>query len=71
MPINYAKSDHLMHIVLNPNGEALSQFEISKQFDDVVKAIARNRKFLLTQFGELSQRNVTINYKITKQILSN
>ena len=39
------KSANLQHIVLNPNGRAFSQFETSKKFDNIVKTIAKNRRF--------------------------
>jgi Ca2+-binding EF-hand superfamily protein len=44
------KSDHLMHIVLNPNGQAYSKFEQTPEYDIIMKAVARNRKFLIEQF---------------------
>ena len=40
------KSAHLQHIVLNPNGRAFSDFEGSQKFDNIIKIISKNRKFL-------------------------
>lgn len=64
-------SDHLMHVVLNPNGEAFSRFENTKKFDDIVRIISKNRKFLLSQFGELKSRKCQIDFNITRKVLGN
>ena len=63
------KSAHQQHIVLNPNGRAFSEFEGSQKFDNIIKIISKNRKFLQAQFQGLQARGARINFEATKEIL--
>ena len=60
---------NLQHIVLNPIGNSMSRFENTKLFDDIVKAIARNRKHLICQFSELDARGVPLDFHNVKTVL--
>ena len=66
-----ATSTHLQKVVLNPHGRAISVFERTKQFDNIVKIIAKNRRFLLQQFNELYHRRVPLNFETAKGVLDN
>ena len=60
----------MQHIVLNPNGGAISKFEISQEFDHVLKVISKNRRFLITQFKQMQRRGIQINFKVVRLVLT-
>ena len=60
----------MQHIVLNPNGEDFSKFEISPEFDNILKIVSRNRRFLITQFKQMEARNIPISFKSVKFVLT-
>jgi hypothetical protein len=56
---------------LNPNGAAFSVFERTIKFDNIVKIISRNRRFLLHQFTEIALCRLPINFERVKAVLCN
>jgi hypothetical protein len=66
MPIH---SNFLQHIVLNPNGEAYSKYEQSKEFDEIIKAIAKNRKFIISQLSSLENSGRKVDFGVVKTLL--
>lgn len=65
------KSEHLQHIVLNPNGAAYSNYELSDEFDKVIKALNKNRKYIIEQLGSVEGSGQRIDFKTVKTFLSN
>lgn len=65
------KSEHLKHIVLNPNGAAYSNYELSDDFDRVIKVINKNRKFIIEQLCSLEHSGKKIDFKAAKEFLGN
>jgi hypothetical protein len=65
------KSEHLKHIVLNPNGEAYSNFELSGDFDRVVKAINKNRKYIIDQLSQVEASGRPVDFKTVKKFMGN
>lgn len=65
------KNDFLKHIVLNPNGAAYSSYEQSQEFDRVIRAINRNRKYISDQLSAIEVRGQKIDFKTIKEFLSN
>ena len=59
----------MQHVVLNPNGAAFSVFERTIKFDNIVKIISRNRRFLLHQFTEIALCRLPINFERVKSVL--
>eukprot|EP00825_Cyclidium_porcatum_P013302 TRINITY_DN1701_c0_g3_i2.p1 TRINITY_DN1701_c0_g3~~TRINITY_DN1701_c0_g3_i2.p1 ORF type:complete len:627 (+),score=122.35 TRINITY_DN1701_c0_g3_i2:88-1968(+) len=49
----------------------LGNWEASKEYDKVIMAIGRNRKYLIDQFQSLTQRNIPANYENAKNIIEN
>lgn len=47
----------------------MGEWESSKEFDKVLIAIGKNRKYLLEMFCSLNQRRIPIDYAITKSII--
>ena len=68
MPI---KSEHLAHIVLNPNGAAYSQYELSDEFDKVIKAINKNRKYIIESLANIEGSGKKMDFKTVKDFLGN
>lgn len=64
------KSEHLQHIVLNPNGAAYSNYELSEDFDRVIKALNKNRKYIIEQLSSMEGSGTTIDFKAAKNFLS-
>ena len=63
------KSEHLQHIVLNPNGAAYSSYELSEEFDRVIKAINKNRKYILENLNQLESSGTKVDFKVCKGFL--
>lgn len=47
----------------------LGQWEASKEYDKVILAIGRNRKYLLDHFQSLSSRHTPITYDVAKNVI--
>ena len=65
------KSEHLKHIVLNPNGAAYSSYELSDEFDKVIKAINKNRKYIIDKLSNLETSGKKIDFTTVKSFLGN
>jgi hypothetical protein len=65
------KSEHLQHVVLNPNGAAYSKYELSDDFDKVIKAINKNRKYIIDQLSAVEGSGQRIDFKTVKNFLGN
>ena len=55
----------------NTNAEDRNKWEISHQYDDIIKIFGRNRKYILNLFSDIeNRRNKEITFDITKEVLS-
>jgi hypothetical protein len=55
--------------VSNPHAKEFSEFEILPEYDKIVAVIARNRKFLLEEFGKVNKRGIRITFEIAKKVV--
>lgn len=49
--------------------DCISDWESSKNYDDVMSVIGRNRKLIMNKFLNLEQRKVVITYEVAKNVV--
>jgi len=63
------KSEYLQHIVLNPNGAAYSRYELSDEFDRAVRAINKNRKYIIENLSQVEAAGKKVDFKVVRAFL--
>lgn len=63
------KSEFLKHVVLNPNGAVMSNYEQSEHFDRVITSLNKNRKYIIDQLSQLEKSRGKVEFRVVKRFL--